>query len=62
MGHDTDTESRQTGTRGRSRLTWLVAAAAVVLIAGGVAYALLREPMTSLPLRRSRRAGPRPSR
>lgn len=50
MSHDTDTESRRTGTRGRSRLTWLVAAAAVLLIAGGVAYALLREPVSPLPL------------
>jgi len=35
MNHDTDplTESRESGTRGRSPLTWLVAAAAVVLIA-----------------------------
>ena len=37
MSHDTQpdtvTESRGTGTRGRSPLTWLVAAAAVVLIA-----------------------------
>jgi len=31
--HDTVTESRRTGTHGRSPLTWLVAAAAVVLIA-----------------------------
>jgi len=29
-------ESRETGTHGRSPLTWLVAAAAVVLIAGGI--------------------------
>ena len=42
MGHDTDTESRRTGTRGRSRLTWLVAAAAVVLIGVTMAYAALR--------------------
>ena len=33
MSHDTLTESRETGTHGRSPLTWLVAAAAVVLIA-----------------------------
>lgn len=37
MSHDTEldtvTESRETGTRGRSPLTWLVAAATVVLIA-----------------------------
>jgi len=58
MGHDTDTESRQTGTRGRSRLTWLVAAAVVVLIAGGVAYALLREPMTTLPLEEEQASRP----
>lgn len=37
MGSDTDveiTESRETGARDRSPLTWLVAAAAVILIAG----------------------------
>jgi len=50
MAHDTETESRQTGFRGRSRLTWLVAAAAVVLIALGVAYAVLRQPLTTVPL------------
>ncbi len=33
MSHDTMTESRETGTHDRSPLTWLVAAAAVVLIA-----------------------------
>lgn len=33
-------ESRVDGPRGRSRLTWLVAAAAVALIAGGGAFAL----------------------
>jgi len=32
MGHDTPTESRRTGTRGRSRLTWLVATAVVAVI------------------------------
>jgi len=37
MSHDTNTvtESRETGTHARSVLTWLVAAAAVVLIAAG---------------------------
>lgn len=50
MALDTETESRQTGFRGRSRLTWLVAAAAVVLIALGVAYAVLRQPLTTVPL------------
>jgi hypothetical protein len=37
MSNQTDTpltESRETGTRGRSPLTWLVAAAAAVLVAG----------------------------
>lgn len=34
MTHDTMTESRETGIRHRGPLTWLVAAAAVVLIAG----------------------------
>lgn len=41
MGHDTMTESRETGARDRSPLTWLVAAAAVVLIAGVGVFALL---------------------
>ncbi len=35
-------ESRTDGTHGRSRLTWLVAAAAVVLIAAGVLVATMR--------------------
>jgi len=36
MSHDTDTQvpERRTGTRGRNPLTWLVAAAAVLVIAG----------------------------
>ncbi|GAA2137089.1 hypothetical protein GCM10009844_03830 [Nocardioides koreensis] len=36
------TESRETGTHGRSPLTWLVAAAAIVLIAGVALFGLLR--------------------
>lgn len=43
MSHDTDTlvpETRQTGTRGRSPLTWIVAAAAAVVIAGVGVFAL----------------------
>jgi hypothetical protein len=47
-------ESRIDGTRDRSPLTWLVAAAAVVLIAGGVLFAVARgddepEPPTAAP-------------
>jgi len=41
MSHDTMTESRETGTRGRSPLTWLIAAAAVALIAAAGAVAFL---------------------
>jgi hypothetical protein len=41
MSHDTMTESRETGTRGRSPLTWLVAAAAVALIAAAGGFAVL---------------------
>lgn len=41
MSTETGTESRETGTRGRSPLTWLVAAAAVLLIAGAGAFALV---------------------
>lgn len=41
MSHDLLTESRETGTRDRGPLTWLVAAAAVVIIAGATAFAVL---------------------
>ena len=41
MSNDTMTESRRAGTRNRSPLTWLVAAAAVALIAAAAAFALL---------------------
>jgi hypothetical protein len=41
MSHDTLTESRETGTRNRSPLTWLVAAAAVALIAAAGAFAFM---------------------
>ncbi|HEX6150831.1 hypothetical protein [Nocardioides sp.] len=41
MSHDTMTETRGTGTRGRSPLTWLVAAAAVALIVAAGVFALL---------------------
>lgn len=47
MSHDTMTETRETGTRHRSPLTWLVAAAAVLLIAGVGAVALLDRDATS---------------
>lgn len=40
------TESRAAGTRGRSALTWTVAAAALALIGVAVALLLLREPAT----------------
>lgn len=41
MSHDVLTESRESGTHGRSLLTWLVAAAAVVLIAAAGAFVFL---------------------
>lgn len=41
MSHDVLTESRETGTRGRGPLTWLVAAAAVVLIVGAGLFLVL---------------------
>ncbi len=41
MSNDTLTESRDTGSRGRGPLTWLVAAAAVVVIAGVGIFAVL---------------------
>ena len=37
---DADEGSRATGTHGRNRLTWLVAAAAVAAIAAGGAFAV----------------------
>jgi hypothetical protein len=50
MSHDTMTETRETGPRHRSPLTWLVAAAAVLLIAGVGVFALLdRDPTTPAP-------------
>lgn len=47
MSHDTDTlipETRQTGTHGRSPLTWLVAAAAALVIAGVGVYTFAGSP------------------
>jgi len=41
MSHDMLTESRETGTRNRSPLTWLVAAAAVALIVAAGVFAFL---------------------
>ncbi|MGH3348292.1 MAG: hypothetical protein ACRDO4_15040 [Nocardioides sp.] len=41
MSHDTLTGARETGTRNRSPLTWLVAAAAVVLVAAAGVLAFL---------------------
>ena len=38
---DPKLDVRRTGTRGRNRLTWLVAGAALVLLAAAAAYALL---------------------
>jgi hypothetical protein len=49
MSHDTMTESRETGTRGRSPLTWLVAAAAVALIAAAGGFALLSRDSDPVP-------------
>ncbi len=43
------TESRQAGTRGRSRLTWLVAAAALVVIGSIAAYVVVRDPSAPAP-------------
>ena len=45
MSHDTDTlvrPARRTGARDRGPLTWLVAAAAVLIIAGAGTFAVLR--------------------
>lgn len=41
MTHDVQHENRETGTRQRSPLTWLVAAAAAVIIAGAGLFVLL---------------------
>lgn len=48
MSHDLLTETRETGTRNRGPLTWLVAAAAVVIIAAAGVFAVLNrdEPTT----------------
>jgi len=42
-------ESRESGTRGRSPLTWLVAAAAVILIAAAGVYGLTRSGHDTTP-------------
>lgn len=42
MSHDVLAESRETGTRGRGPLTWVVAAAAAILIVGS-GFLLLRD-------------------
>src|SRR4051812_12121359 len=42
MSTELTTESRETGTRDRGPLTWLVAAAAVLVIVGVATFALLR--------------------
>lgn len=42
MSHDEPTESRESGARGRGPLTWLVAAAAAVVIAGAAVFVLTR--------------------
>src|SRR3954447_6635363 len=42
MSTELTTESRETGTRNRGPLTWLVAAAAVLVIVGVAPFALLR--------------------
>jgi hypothetical protein len=46
MSHDTDTlvPERRTGTHGRNPLTWLVAAAAVLVIAGAGVWAVTSDP------------------
>jgi len=49
MSLDTPTESRATGTRRRSPLTWLVAAAAVVLIALAATFVLTGRGEPSAP-------------
>ena len=56
MSDDTMTESRETGTRNRSPLTWLVAAAAVALIAAAAVFALL--PRGSDPATPTAGSGP----
>lgn len=50
MSHDTTTETRETGPRHRSPLTWMVAAAAIMLIVGAGSFALLdRDSTTPAP-------------
>ena len=53
MSNDVLTESRETGTHNRSPLTWLVAAAAAVIIAGVGVFAVvngLADPTTRRPV------------
>ena len=47
MSTELTTENRETGTHGRGPLTWLVAAAAVVLIAGVGLFAVLHDDSDS---------------
>ena len=46
-------ESRENGTHGRSRLTWLVAAAAIALIGGAVGVGLTQRDRDSSPSARA---------
>ena len=48
--HDVLTETRETGTHGRGPLTWLMAAAAVVIIAGVGAFGVLRHDAGTAPV------------
>src|SRR5689334_18666818 len=49
MSTEITEETRATGTRGRSRLTWLVAAAAVVVVVGALAALLVRGVGSTTP-------------
>jgi hypothetical protein len=49
MGNDVLTESRETGARNRSPLTWLVAAAAAVIIVGSGVFAIVHGRNTTEP-------------
>jgi hypothetical protein len=60
MGNDLLTESRETGTHNRSPLTWLVAAAAAVIIVGAGVFAVVHGMNTNEPSTPPQ-AGPAPA-
>ena len=60
MSNDVLAESRESGTHNRSPLTWLVAAAAAVIIAGVGVFAVVNGRAVRRPVRSGRRLRPDP--